>query len=335
MRFTPYLLAGLAATGALAADSAGDVLVPAGKPSVALKPLHGGAFKAAVGYRRDTLVVHFEAEGVPDAGSDALNLSLQFPGAGPTSLGHAFVIDRDHVEAAEGPTPHIAAKGLKSTLARTAKGVSGDVTLSPSALPAWNTRGPLRLELCLQYGDASNCDSGSMKLPLRLPDDYRQSFKLKVPDDVSTVERRPAGWAGYGLLQLPRWLEGDDGLSLDAVNALVADHPVDPDTVQVPIPRHISAPDGRELVGVIVGQDPYAVEDKCDATKELRLGLYALKGKTAMRVLEWTAVNCALGRAASIALQPAGELTIGYTNGAITTFTWSGDHFEQTQLGMR
>jgi hypothetical protein len=110
---------------------------------------------------------------------------------------------------------------------------------------------------------------------------------------------------------------------------------VNPDAVHIPLPKHMTAPDGRPIVGFLTGADPYAVQDQCDITKELRLVLYAYEGSQAHRVLEWTAASCPLGRAASISFESDGALTIGYANGATTTFVWSADHFEQTQLGMR
>jgi hypothetical protein len=67
----------------------------------------------------------------------------------------------------------------------------------------------------------------------------------------------------------------------------------------------------------------------------LRPGLYLVTGKTALRVLEWPAATCALGRAASMELDEEGALAIGYSNGATMNFAWSGNHFERTELGKR
>jgi hypothetical protein len=86
---------------------------------------------------------------------------------------------------------------------------------------------------------------------------------------------------------------------------------------------------------VVSGKDPYAVEGKCEADQELRLGLYLVQGKTALRVLEWPAATCALGRAISVGVDEEAALTIGYSNGATVNFVWSGDHFERTELGKR
>jgi len=94
-------------------------------------------------------------------------------------------------------------------------------------------------------------------------------------------------------------------------------------------------PDGRLLLAVLSGENPYTADGKCDAGKELRLGLYLVKGKTAQRVLEWPAATCALGRATSVVLDEEGALSIGYSNGPTINFAWSGDHFERTELGER
>ena len=103
----------------------------------------------------------------------------------------------------------------------------------------------------------------------------------------------------------------------------------------VNVPETLSLPDGRPVVSVLTGKNPYAVDGRCDADSELRMGLYLVTGTTALRVLEWPAATCALGRAASMELDEEGALTIGYSNGATMNFVWSGDHFGQTQLGKR
>ena len=52
-----------------------------------------------------------------------------------------------------------------------------------------------------------------------------------------------------------------------------------------------------------------------------------------LRALEWPASTCAVGRASSIELDEQGALTIGYSSGSTSGFTWSHDHFERTELG--
>jgi hypothetical protein len=168
---------------------------------------------------------------------------------------------------------------------------------------------------------------------VRVPDEVRRAFHVGSPEGVSGVERAESAWLGYGALHLPVWILADQPLTESKLAAVVTSHPNAPEKVQLAIPDRLHTPDGRALSPVIAGLNPFEKEEACDASRELRLGLYTVEGATARRVLEWPVSDCVQGRAASIVLEPGGELTIGYTNGATTTFIWSGDHFEQTQLG--
>jgi hypothetical protein len=67
---------------------------------------------------------------------------------------------------------------------------------------------------------------------------------------------------------------------------------------------------------------------------ELRMAMYAVSGAAALRVLEWPAATCQLGRAMRFELSPEGNLLIGYTGGSTAHFTWAGDHFERSELGL-
>jgi hypothetical protein len=308
--------------------------VAPGKPS----------FVARVGVHKDVLYLWVDVADAKVVAEDAVEVSLHFAGAGATAPGYLYQFAPTGLLTPEGfPTPKFALDAVRSKVRAHPKGITVEAALPPLAIPRWPGKDPLLLDLCIRYephgetGEAAlgNCDSGSMPTPLRLPDDYRKFFKLKVPDRATAVERVPEGWLGWGNLQLPVWINSDRDLSPGKVREFVTDHPVDPDSVHIPIPARMSTPDGRMIVPLLVGTDPYAVQEQCDAGKELRLGLYAIEGRTADRVLEWTAANCGLGRAASISLGQDGALSIGYSNGATTTFTWASDHFEQTQLGMR
>ena len=170
---------------------------------------------------------------------------------------------------------------------------------------------------------------------LRLPDDLRKGLKLKPPDSIDGLEARANAWLGFAALRYPKWIAADANLTAEALVALATDSPVDPKEAKIPLPGNMSAKDGRSLFPVLSGKDPYAVEGECNAEDELRLGLYAVKGKIADRVLEWPAATCALGRALSFSFNDEGSLTIGYSNGSTTTFAWSSDHFERTELGER
>jgi hypothetical protein len=342
----------LAAASAKAAPEPRSIPLPAlAKAPVVdgkLKDLAGGvalksqqesgkpSFLARVGLRKDVVYVGVEVVDDKLAATDAVELNLHFPGAGATAPGYVFSFSASGMLTPEdNPTPKWALDAVKSKVVTGPKGMSLEAALPPEALPRWPSKDPLLLEVCVKFQSASNCDSGSMATPLKLPEEYRRAFKLKIPDRVLGVERVNRGWVGYGTLHYPVWIESDAELTPENIRGFVNDPALDPEQVHVPLPAHMSAPDGRSIAAMITGADPYGIQDQCDMAKELRLAMYAYQGHVATRVLEWTAANCALGRAASISLDAEGSLSIGYANGATTTFTWSGDHFEQTQLGMR
>jgi hypothetical protein len=307
--------------------------------ALGLKPLGGDkarpGFVAKVGYRKDTVYVAVETTDEQPDPAETLLVSLHFPGAGTLAPGYGFHFGPDGLKSADEPTPKFSADALRVKAHASAKGMAVEMALPPTAMPRWPAFDPMVLDLCVTYRGATNCTDGSMAVPLKLPDDYRKGFKLKYPDKLEGIERHENGWVGFGTLHYPRWIEADQPLTSESLVAFVTDHPVDPQTAHVPLPDHLVAPDGRPIVALVTGDNPYAVEDQCDMTKELRLGLFEYQGRVAHRVLEWTAANCALGRTASISFEHDGSLSIGYTNGATTTFTWSTDHYEQTQLGMR
>ena len=84
----------------------------------------------------------------------------------------------------------------------------------------------------------------------------------------------------------------------------------------------------------MTGQNPYATKGKCDGDVELRVSLYKVDGKQAHRVLDWPVATCQLGRATAVEME-GDTLSIGYSNGPMTQFSWMGDHFERTELGNR
>lgn len=311
--------------------------LPAGAPLKAMDPETGKmAFTGKVAYRKDTLYVVADVPGGKVDVDDPLTVSLHFPNAGATALGYTFQVFPGGVKPPQDTTPAYAAQAVRSAVKPGPKSVVVELALPPLAVPRWPAVEPLVLDLCVSHAAVSNCDEGSMSVPLKVPDDYRKGFKLKFPEkQLDAIERRPGGWVGFGSLHYPRWIEGEQVLTPESLTSLITDHPLDPEAVHVPMPEHMTAPDGRPLLGLVTGENPYAIEDQCAPNAELRLGLFAYQGKVAHRVLEWTAANCSLGRTASISFGNDGGLTIGYSNGATTTFTWTGDHFEQTQLGER
>jgi len=170
---------------------------------------------------------------------------------------------------------------------------------------------------------------------LRLPDELRKGLKLKPPEAITALEPAKDGWLGWDLHSFPAWVQADMPLTAASVRTLAAPGALEAAKMGVNVPETLSLPDGRPIVAVLEGKNPYAVNGRCDADSELRVGLYLVTGKTALRVLEWPAATCALGRAASMELDEEGALTIGYSNGATMNFAWSGQHFERTELGKR
>jgi hypothetical protein len=296
------------------------------------------SFTARAGWRKDTLYVGVEVQGDQLQAGDALTLSLFFPDAGPTATGHVFRIGPDGKPASplDENTPEFAQKLVQTGVQRKDNALALEVAIPARAFPRFPAQEPLVFDLCLTYKDVSNCKGGGMLgEALRLPDDFRKGLKLKPPKSVVAFERHPNGWLGYGRLHFPDWVEADKPLTHELLDDLVTDAPVDPETAGVNVPETLSLPNGKPLLSVLSGENPYAAQGTCDGDKELRLGLYLVKGKTAQRVLEWPAATCALGRATSVVLDEEGALSIGYSNGPTINFAWSGDHFERTELGKR
>jgi len=363
----PCLLAALALGCALAAVPAFAQERPA-KPLPALprppkldgdlKDLKGLALPAAsagdvsvaaqVAYAQDMLYVGATVTDPKVQPNDVLDLTLFFPGAGPTARGHAF---RFSADGQRSPDPELAApvfaqRLLKASTQRTDKGWTLEVGIPTRAFPRFSAKEPLVLELCLTYvnrddagakpTEVSTCQHGAMSGDaLRLPNTFRDALHLKLPASVTALEPREHGWAGFDVLHLPVWVQADAKLTPDLLVAMVADEPVSPESAHLGVPPELKLPGGRSIWPVVSGKDPYAVEGKCDAEKELRLGLYQVVGKTGNRVLEWPAATCALGRAISVGLDEEGALSMGYSNGATVNFAWSTDHFERTEFGKR
>ncbi len=298
----------------------------------------GASFTARAGWHEDTLYVGVEATDNPLQAGDELTLTLFFPEAGPTAIGHTFRFGLDGKRAppADSGTPELAQQRVDVGVKRGDNTLALEVAIPARAFPRFPARAPLTFDLCLTFKDTSNCKGGGMVgEALRLPDDFRKGLKLKPPKDVVAFEGRQEGWLGYGALHYPAWVEADVHLTPALVGKLVAPNGVSAEKAGVNVPETLSLPDGRPLLAVLTGESPYTPAGKCDEDKELRLALYLVKGKTARRVLEWPAATCALGRATSVVLDEEGALSIGYSNGPTINFAWSGDHFEQTQLGKR
>jgi hypothetical protein len=304
------------------------------------------SFTARVGWRKETLYVGVEATDDQLQSGDLLTLTLFFPDAGATARGHVFrfAFDGKRASPAGSGTSAFAQKQVEAGVQRQDNRFTFEVAVPARALPRFPAVDALNLDLCLTYEDVdtgaqppavSNCKSGGMVGEvLRLPDEFRKGLKLKPPEDVTGLEGRARGWLGYGVLHYPAWVEGDEPLTPTSLESLVTAQPLKAGEAGVNVPETLSLPGGKPLVIVLAGDNPYA-SGTCDAEKELRLGVYLVKGKTAQRVLEWPAATCALGRATSLELNDEGTLSIGYSNGQTINFAWSVDHFERTELGMR
>lgn len=307
------------------------------------------SFTAKVGWRKDTLYVGVEATDDQLLAGDVLTLTLFFPDAGATATGYTFrfAFDGKRSSGADSGTPRFAQDLVNAGVQRRGNTLVVVSAIPVRALPRFPAVDPMVMDLCVTFEDqdqvgtkavpVSNCKGGTTMVgdALRLPDELRKALKLKPPEAVTALEPAPGGWLGWDLLAYPAWVQGDAALNPTSLRALVAPGAIDPAQADLNVPETLSLPDGRPVVTVVSGKNPYAVAGQCDSDDELRLGLYVVTGKTARRVLEWPAATCALGRASSVVLDEEGTLTIGYSNGATINFAWSGDHFERTEIGKR
>lgn len=306
------------------------------------------AFNTRVAWRKDTLYVGVEATDDQLLAGDLFTLTLFFPNAGPTAIGHTlrFAFDGKRASPPESGTPTFAQEQVEAGIQRRDSQLNLELAIPVTAFPRFPAVEPLVLDLCVTFEDqdavgqkatpVSNCkDGGMIGEALELPDEFRKNLKLKPPQEVMALEATRGGWLGWGVLHYPVWVEAEKPLTSESLRSMVATDVVNPTKVSVNVPETLTLGRGRTLLTVVSGKDPFAIEGKCDSDKELRLGLYLLlgKGKTAQRALEWPAATCALGRALSVTLEEDGALSIGYSNGAIINFVWSGDHFERTELG--
>ncbi len=323
---------------ALKLDVAAGPRGDAGTPTASAK-LYAGTFKG-------TLYLGVEVTDDVSLPSDVLKLQLHFPRGGLGAEGLQLELGPLGLRVLPADAPEDLRRLIHAELTKGPGVKTAEVAIPARALPRFPAREPMVFDLCATYEDkdapdatpvaVSNCELGSMLgAPLRLPDSFRSALGLKPPERVTALEGRDGAWLGYETLRYPLWLSADKDLTAAALASFVASPPVKPEDVRLAIPKSLSLPDARPLVPVLGGADPYATEGQCDSDRELRLGLYLIKGKIAERVLEWPVATCALGRALSVALEDDGNLTIGYSTGATTTFSWTGDHFERTEIGKR
>lgn len=318
---------------------------------VVLKPIDADQatafFSAKVGYRKDTLYVGIEITDDKLLTGDIVTLMMFFPDAGTTARGYQFRFAPDGMRTSDpdSMTPAYAQKEVQANVVRGEKGMTIKAAIPITAFPRFPAVDPMVMDLCVDYEDRdelaasptkiSNCSGASMAEPLKLPDSFRAQLKLKPPPNVVGIERMHTGWVGYAVLHQPAWIYADQKVTVEILQELFADEYVDAAKARVNLPADLEV-GGEPLVGILIGKDPYVSEGKCDADHELRLLLYRAHGREAIRVLDWPASTCPLGRATSISMDREGndQLTIGYTNGSVVTFTWAKDHFERTEIGM-
>jgi hypothetical protein len=329
-------------------------------PASALSQSAGLAVKAA--FRKDTLYVGVHVTDDKTVATDEVTITLFFPGSGVTARGYAFKFGFDGLRASapDAQVPQWATDAVKAVTKLEPKGFGLEVAFAPKSLPRFQARTQLAMTLCVDYLDndtaekdgaqggkegtqggggstqLTTCSGGDMPGgPLRLPDEARRVVKVPPPAEVEGLEPRANGYVGYAELHYPTWGYSETAMTADALRVLIAGaDSLDPQKVKIPISDNLSLPDNRPVYSVLTGKDPYS-GDKCDAEQEVRLAMYGVKGNVASRVLEWPAITCGLGRALSIQLSAEGHLQIGYSNGSVANFSYSGDHFERSELGAK
>lgn len=316
----------------------------------ALKPVDAdtatAGFVGRIAYRKDQVFVAVEITDDTVLAGDIATLTLFFPGAGATARGYSFRFapDGKRTSDPDSLTPAFVQSKVEGVVTATEKGLVIKALIPAMALPRWPSTDPMELDVCVTYEDRdemaqppksiSNCKGGAMAEGVKLPDAFRKELKLKLPERVVAVEGTEVGWVGFGVLPQATWIYSDAAVTLDTLKALHGNDAVDPTRARINVPKELDV-EGKPVIGIVTGKDPYAVDGQCNGEHELRIGLYRVSGRTADKVLDWPASTCQLGRATSISVDEDGTLTFGYTNGAIQTFSWTTDHFERTEIGSR
>lgn len=294
-----------------------------------------------VAYRKGTL--YLGARVVDKSVSDAseVKFTLFFADAGVTATGYSFHVGpqglvQSKPEEGTLTTPAFALKLATAAAKKSGQGLDVELSVPARALPRFSAMGTLGLTVCTEYQHAANgpvlaaCNPAEAAL---LPQEMRAGLGFKVPKDVVGLEGREGGWVGFAALHFVNFVWGDAPLTAASVGALVApDDAVVPEKARLPIPTDLTTPDHKPLVIVLTGADPFD-GDECHNEREVRMAWYVVNGRTAFNVLEWPASSCTLGKAMRFDLSEDGNLAIGYTQGNTTHFTWSGDHFERSELG--
>ena len=108
---------------------------------------------------------------------------------------------------------------------------------------------------------------------LALSDTFRRGIRPRPPSEVQTVEGRPGGWVGFNGQVDPKWVLGDRPLNEQSLRVMVSETPVDPAAVRVYVPSRMQLPDGKALLAVLTGQDPFGQDESCAPEREMRLAV--------------------------------------------------------------
>ncbi len=277
---------------------------------------------------------------------DTVDLTLFFPGSGLTAQGLVVPLNHQGWRPSEfGPSAH-SKRLIAIGTAQTAKGFTAKVKIPARALPRFQARGDLLVSICADYRDfddphsdlenITTCPSGDMPSgPLKMSDRIRRNLGSTFPKTIEGIESNAFGWMGVTSNSSVSWVLADETLTKTSLARLVSERaPTEFASVHLPEPPRLVLPDGRLLLPFLSGRNPYDASNACNNAAELKLALFAVTGKTAVRVFEWPVSNCTLGRAMRIELGPEGNLSLAYTQGATLFFTWSDGQFERSELGL-
>ena len=298
-------------------------------------------------FKKDTLYLGVTVNDDKLLGTDQLDVTLFFPDSGTTAKGVVYRFGNDGLREppAEIGAPAWAQAMVQSAVKPSKTGYTLEIAIPARALPRFQAFKQLALSICVDYADVdmeggepskiTSCPTGEMAGgPTRIPDELRKNLKLAPTPDVEGIEAREKGWLGYSKLHYPTWALGDDVFTADSLASLIAgDTAIPPASVALPAVKLV-LPDNRPIFTILTGKNPY-VKDTCVSDHELRMAMYVTKERVASRVLEWPAATCKLGRAMRLELSADGSLEIGYTSGTTHHFSWTVDHFERSELGLK
>ncbi|HEY0879988.1 MAG TPA: hypothetical protein VGD87_00595, partial [Archangium sp.] len=305
----------------------------------------GIAFKAS--FKKDTLFLGVNVSDDKFVTGDQLDVTLFFPDSGMTAKGVVYRFDDKGLSSTQPElgAPEWALKLVKAATQPSKTGYTLELAVPARAFPRFQAFKQLAVSICVDYSDVdseggepsklTSCPTGEMAGgPTRIPDELRKSLKLTPTPEVEGIEAREKGWLGFSKLHYPTWAFGDEVLTADSLAELVAgETAIPPASVALPTVKLV-LDDNRPIFTILTGKNPY-VKEKCVSENELRMAMYVTKERVASRVLEWPAANCKLGKAMRVELGAEGSLEIGYTSGTTHHFTWTVDHFERSELGLK